>query len=81
MPEMTHPKCCPQVIHAVAIDNQSLEAPKGTPRGYADLMRACMNRDPEARPIFAEVRDAVARLRAELDAESDGEAEENPKEA
>ncbi|KAK9916182.1 hypothetical protein WJX75_009766 [Coccomyxa subellipsoidea] len=69
-----------QVIHAVAIDNQSLEAPEGTPRGYADLMRACMNRDPEARPIFAEVRDAIARLRAELDAESDGEAEEITKE-
>ena len=72
---------CLQVIHAVAIDNQSLRAPEGTPRGYVDLMYACMNRDPEARPTFAGVRDAVTRLRAELIDELDAGADviEDPK--
>lgn len=41
-----------QVIHAVAISNQSLKAPEGTPSGYAELMLACMARDPDARPDF-----------------------------
>lgn len=59
-----------QVIHAVAINNQSLKAPEGTPPGYADLMIACMARDPEARPDFQTITQTVARLRAELHAES-----------
>ncbi|BDA44489.1 probable mitogen-activated protein kinase kinase kinase 11 at C-terminar half [Coccomyxa sp. Obi] len=59
-----------QVIHAVAINNQSLKAPAGTPSGYADLMIACMARDPEARPNFQVITETVAQLRAELDAGS-----------
>merc|ERR1712060_855481 len=64
---------------AVAVVQQGLRPamPQGAHPRLATLMRACWAADPEARPMFAKVVEALAKVAREVHADGTGAAPSN----